>query len=387
MKSGGGTIKQGVWWSSPRKKKDLITIFCISKCFYHILSYYSILRKQYNYCPWLPSLPFLPNPSSILLLSIQACLYILRAEKETKKPPKRQRDSVQTTLWLLCEDCACFLVLLWLYFLLYPPIFWQELHMITTHFWILDLTLLTSFPSSCVFDQTWTVEILWDTRHSNNNNSGSAVWRKRKKKNIGEDNDDVRTRIRIQWNIRDWNLLCLAETLFTAQLSQESFFVFHMDRTEESCKSKGGEICLVTNNNWYNPRETNTLSYSCSPNLEHLISCRPCYLPWRFTLVIISTIHTTTSRYWHSIIGSVWCSTLAAVPRCCPHREARQTFKSSAKVLSTHKCLWRPQASGVEWSNTINKAINKAIKSSYLEACGSTVYKTDNMILFWMVSA
>ncbi len=63
-----------------------------------------------------------------------------------------------------------------------------------------------------------------------------------------------------------------------------------MDRTKESGKTKGGGVCILVNKCWC--MDVQTISTGCSPDLEHLmIKCRPFYLPWEFTAVIVTTVY------------------------------------------------------------------------------------------------
>ncbi|KAG5284759.1 hypothetical protein AALO_G00030160 [Alosa alosa] len=72
----------------------------------------------------------------------------------------------------------------------------------------------------------------------------------------------------------------------------EFFSAARSDRTEESGKSKGGGVCIMTNSKWCDPRNVTVLSKSCSPHLEHLaIVCRPFYLPREFTSVIFNAVY------------------------------------------------------------------------------------------------
>nr|XP_008286879.1 PREDICTED: uncharacterized protein LOC103362331 [Stegastes partitus] len=108
--------------------------------------------------------------------------------------------------------------------------------------------------------------------------------------------DELRARIRYQRDTRDCNIICLTETWLTPTLLDhaiqpvEFFTVHRMDRMAESGTSRGGGVCLMTNNNWC--RDVVCLSKSCSPNLELLtIKCWPFYLPQEFTSVILSAVY------------------------------------------------------------------------------------------------
>ncbi len=110
--------------------------------------------------------------------------------------------------------------------------------------------------------------------------------------------DDLRARMSFQWDIRDCNILCLTETWLTpsvpvtAVTPSDNFSVLRMDRTAEAGKNKGGGVCFMINKKWCDPRNIYILSRSCSPHLEHLsIICRPFYLPWEFTSIIVTAVY------------------------------------------------------------------------------------------------
>jgi len=100
--------------------------------------------------------------------------------------------------------------------------------------------------------------------------------------------DDVRVRIRFQWDIRDCNIFCLTETWLIPLVPDEvicpteSFSVFRADRMEESGKSKGGGVCFMTNN-WCNPNDIRT------PGVQHGHH--------------YSRLHPTTRGHRHGTIG------------------------------------------------------------------------------------
>ncbi|KAK1784467.1 hypothetical protein P4O66_000872 [Electrophorus voltai] len=72
----------------------------------------------------------------------------------------------------------------------------------------------------------------------------------------------------------------------------EFFAVQRMERTADSGKSRGGAVCVMVNNSWYNNANVVTLARSCSPNLELLArKFRPFYLPREFTSVIVNTLY------------------------------------------------------------------------------------------------
>ena len=110
--------------------------------------------------------------------------------------------------------------------------------------------------------------------------------------------DELRARIRFQRDMRDCNILCFTETWLTPVVPDcsiapaEFFSVFRSDRTEESGKSKGGGVCVMTNNKWCDPTSVMVLSQGCSPHLEHLtVKCRPYYLPREFPAVIFTAVY------------------------------------------------------------------------------------------------
>ncbi len=110
--------------------------------------------------------------------------------------------------------------------------------------------------------------------------------------------DNLRDRISFQWDIRDYNIICLTETWLThsvpdtAVTPSDNFFVLRMDRTAKAGKSKGGGVCFMTNKEWCDPRNISSLSHSYSPHLEHLsIICRPFYLPREFSSIIVTAVY------------------------------------------------------------------------------------------------
>ncbi len=65
--------------------------------------------------------------------------------------------------------------------------------------------------------------------------------------------DDLRARISLQRDIRDYNILCLTETRLTpsvpdtALTPSDNFSILRMDRTAEAGKTKGGGVCFMIN--------------------------------------------------------------------------------------------------------------------------------------------
>ncbi|XP_076734249.1 uncharacterized protein lrrc38a isoform X1 [Maylandia zebra] len=110
--------------------------------------------------------------------------------------------------------------------------------------------------------------------------------------------NDLRARVTFQRDMRDCNILCFTETWLAptvpdqAVTPSDSFFVLRADRTAESNKTKGGEVCFMVNKNWCDSRSISTLSSGCSPHLEFLsIKCRPFYLPRELTSVIATAVY------------------------------------------------------------------------------------------------
>lgn len=80
-------------------------------------------------------------------------------------------------------------------------------------------------------------------------------------------------------------------TMYTVSRS-DSFSGFRSDRTENSSISKGGKVCFMTNNKWYNSRNVSIMTRFCSPDLEHIsIVCRLFYLPQDITSVITVAVY------------------------------------------------------------------------------------------------
>ncbi len=80
--------------------------------------------------------------------------------------------------------------------------------------------------------------------------------------------DDLRARISFQWDIRDCDILCLAETWLTPSVPDTAvtpsvnFSVLRMDRTAEASKTKGGGVCFMINKKWCDPRNISILHLS-----------------------------------------------------------------------------------------------------------------------------
>ncbi len=80
--------------------------------------------------------------------------------------------------------------------------------------------------------------------------------------------DDLRARISLQRDVRDCNILCLAETWLTPSVADtavtqsDNFSVLQMDRTAEAGKTKGGGVCFMINKKWCDPK--NISIFSCS---------------------------------------------------------------------------------------------------------------------------
>ncbi len=110
--------------------------------------------------------------------------------------------------------------------------------------------------------------------------------------------DDLRARISFQRDIRDCNILFLAETWLTllvpdtALTPSDNFSFLRIDRTAEAGKSKEGRVCFMINKKWCDPRHISILSHSFSPHLEHpSIICRPFYLPREISSIIVTAVY------------------------------------------------------------------------------------------------
>lgn len=66
--------------------------------------------------------------------------------------------------------------------------------------------------------------------------------------------------------------------------------IHHVNRTQDSGKSRGGVLCIYINNNWCT--NATILDQYCSPDLEFLaVKCRPYYLPREFSVVIVLAVY------------------------------------------------------------------------------------------------
>ncbi len=95
--------------------------------------------------------------------------------------------------------------------------------------------------------------------------------------------------ISYQRETRDCCVICLTETWMTAMVPDSA-----IDRTKElTGKSRGGGVCFYINNSWCDERNLHSIKSFCSPDLEfHMLLCRPFWLPWEFTAIIITAVYT-----------------------------------------------------------------------------------------------
>lgn len=66
--------------------------------------------------------------------------------------------------------------------------------------------------------------------------------------------------------------------------------VHRADRTNNSRRSKGGGLCIYSNNSW--STDATVTERHCSQDLEFVtLRCRPFYLPLEFTVVFITAVY------------------------------------------------------------------------------------------------
>ena len=71
------------------------------------------------------------------------------------------------------------------------------------------------------------------------------------------------------------------------------FFMHRADRNKHlSGKKKGGGVCFMINDSWYNHNNIQELKSFCSPDLEFLtIKCRLYHLLRQFSSVIVTAVY------------------------------------------------------------------------------------------------
>jgi hypothetical protein len=86
--------------------------------------------------------------------------------------------------------------------------------------------------------------------------------------------DELRVRVSFQRDIRDFNILCFTETWLSRDILSElvqpvGFSVQRADRNKYIFgKKKGGGVCFMINDSWYDCDHAQELMSFCSPDLE-----------------------------------------------------------------------------------------------------------------------
>ncbi len=93
-----------------------------------------------------------------------------------------------------------------------------------------------------------------------------------------------------QKTIQDCCVLVILETFLNPAIPEEAIQLTGHDRTADSGKSRGGGLCVYTNNFWCtNAAITDTY---CSPDLGYLsVRCRPFYLLREFTVIVNTAVY------------------------------------------------------------------------------------------------
>ena len=108
--------------------------------------------------------------------------------------------------------------------------------------------------------------------------------------------DKLKLQIATNRLIQDCCILLITETWLNSsipdiEIKLASRTAHRQDRNSNSGKTKGGGVCLYVGNNWCTNNAT--INSHCSPDLEYItIKCRPAYLPWEFTVVIVTAVYT-----------------------------------------------------------------------------------------------
>ena len=107
--------------------------------------------------------------------------------------------------------------------------------------------------------------------------------------------DELKACTSYRYEFRDSCLMCFSETWFndtntTFDTSIDGFSSERLDRTAESGKSIGGDVCIYVNKNWCT--NVSVVERLCSPDIELLtVGLRPHYLPREFNQIFVTTVY------------------------------------------------------------------------------------------------
>ena len=110
--------------------------------------------------------------------------------------------------------------------------------------------------------------------------------------------DELSALLKFDRLYRQSSLLCFTESWLTdlipdSHVEMDDFTLQRMDRDPvRSGKSKGGGVCVYTNDRWCHPAHVSIKERICDPNIELLaVSCRPYHLPREISHVIVLVVY------------------------------------------------------------------------------------------------
>ena len=110
--------------------------------------------------------------------------------------------------------------------------------------------------------------------------------------------DELETCVKTLYEYRDASFICFSESWFKEDCPDSSVQLdnFHLCRNDRDCdnttKSRGGGVCIYTNNKYCHPQNVHVLNRASNPDIEILsVSIRPHYLPREFTKIIVNIVY------------------------------------------------------------------------------------------------
>ncbi len=110
--------------------------------------------------------------------------------------------------------------------------------------------------------------------------------------------DELETCVKSLYEYRDASFICFSESWFKEDCPDSSVQLdnFHLCRNDRDCdntaKSRGGGVCIYTNNKYCHTQNVHVLNRASNPDIEILsVSIRPHYLPREFTKIIVNIVY------------------------------------------------------------------------------------------------
>lgn len=106
--------------------------------------------------------------------------------------------------------------------------------------------------------------------------------------------DDLRTKLKYQRDICDYNNFCLTEIWLTMSAPDHAILLNSFQYTgwtkcQTLAKTRGVDSVYMVNKNWCDSKNVAAVWRYCSPDLEFITkNCRPYYLPREFTSINVA---------------------------------------------------------------------------------------------------